>query len=42
MADEGGSLRLSADVTSMLIKWDARFGGVELIHTEEVLRVGYF
>lgn len=28
VADEGGSLRLAADVTSMLIRWNSRLGGV--------------
>lgn len=27
VADEGGSLRLAADVTSMLIRWSSRLGG---------------
>lgn len=34
MADEGGSLRLTADVTSMLIKCNTGLGGVQLIHRE--------
>lgn len=28
VADEGGSLRLAADVTSMLIRWNSRLGWV--------------
>lgn len=39
MADEGGSVRLAADVSSMLIKWNSRLGGGELIWTEKTLQL---